>query len=88
VSTTILESGEASLRPEMISWAVLGCMSSSVTITSGFVLATCSAAPTLVEDVPTTAIYSWEARTASRPRLNMVWSSARCTRVVICSPSA
>src|ERR687894_394091 len=80
VSTTILEPGEASRMPAMISWAVFSCMSSCVTTTSGLVAATRSAASGPVEEVPTTSIPPREERMASRPSRNMVWSSARCTR--------
>ena len=67
VSTTILEPGETSRSPEMISWALFGCMSSCVMMTSGFVVATRSTASGPVEEVPTTSMPSWEARMASRP---------------------
>src|SRR5215211_1000493 len=80
VSTTILESGEASRIPSRISWAPLICMSSSVMTRSGLVFPTWEEASSPVEDLPTTSTPSREERMASSPSLKMMWSSARCTR--------
>src|SRR5829696_7825423 len=80
VSTTILESGEASRILSRISWALLICMSSSVMTRSGLVVPTWEAASSPVEDLPTTSTPSREERIASSPSLKMVWSSARCIR--------
>ena len=86
MSTTTLEWGEASRSPETISSAVLGCMSSCVTMTSGLVQRTRSAASGPVEEAPTTSTPPRKARMDSRPSLNMVWSSARCTRTALTAP--
>src|SRR5215212_2905687 len=80
VSTTILESGEASRIPSRISCALLICMSSSVMTRSGLVFPTWEEASSPVEDLPTTSTPSREESRASRPSLKMVWSSARCIR--------
>src|SRR5215207_11716195 len=80
VSTTILESGEASRIPSRISWAPLICISSSVMTRSGLVFPTWEEASSPVEDLPTTSTPSREERMASSPSLKMVWSSARCIR--------
>src|ERR671920_2398699 len=55
-------------------------MSSWVMTISGLLCWTRAEASSPVEDLPTISTSSREERMASRPSLNMVWSSARCTR--------
>src|SRR5918995_3603135 len=86
VSTTILEAGEAERTFERTSWAVLRSVSIWVITTSGLFSSTrAMASSPPVEERPTTSTSSpREARRMdSRPSLNMVWSSAGCTRTVI-----
>src|SRR5918994_972753 len=85
VSTTILEAGEAERTFERTSCAVLRSVSIWVITTSGLFSSTrAMASSPPVEERPTTSMPSpWEARMDSKPSLNMVWSSARCTRTVI-----
>src|SRR5918997_685210 len=85
VSTTILEFGETERIRERVSLAEFRSISTWVMTTSGLLRAMrARASSPPVEDCPTTSTSpSREVRMAAKPSLNMVWSSARCTRIAM-----